>query len=191
MKLGVNEEFRAQAAVIQEDLRGIGVELDVQSLEFATLFADVVGGQFQMAQMQWAGGAVVDPDMLRRVFHTDQAPPNGFNRGRYSNPEVDRLLELAGSVSDEAARKRYYSEAQRLIAEDSPYIALWNRINVGVAQPDVRGLRVNVTGNFESLREVYRDSSSALASAAYGEVECSSTSCVNVRRASSTLPFAW
>ena len=191
MKLGVNEEFRAQAAVIQENLRGIGVELTVQSLEFATLFADVVGGQFQLAQMQWAGGAVVDPDMLRRVFHSGQAPPNGFNRGRYSNPEVDRLLDLGASATGEAERKAHYGQAQRLIAEDSPYIPLWNRINVGVAQPDVRGLRVNVTGNFESLREVYRDSSSARASAAYGEVACSSTSCVNVLRASSTFPFAW
>jgi peptide/nickel transport system substrate-binding protein len=191
MKLGVNEEFRAQAAVIQEDLRVVGVELDIQSMEFATLFADVVSGQYQIAQMQWAGGAVVDPDMLRRVFHTDQAPPNGFNRGRYSNPEVDRLLEMAGATADEAVRKEYYSAAQKLIAEDAPYISLWNRINVAVAQPSVRGLRVNATGNFESLREVYRASSSARASAAYGEVACSSTSCVNVLRASSTFPLAW
>ncbi|MGE0446698.1 MAG: ABC transporter substrate-binding protein, partial [Vicinamibacterales bacterium] len=124
MKLGVNEEFRSQAAVIQEDLRGIGVDLEIQSMEFATLFADVVSGQFQIAQMQWAGGAVVDPDMLRRVFHTDQAPPNGFNRGRYSNPEVDRLLDLAGARADENARRAYYSEAQKIIAEDSPYVPL-------------------------------------------------------------------
>jgi peptide/nickel transport system substrate-binding protein len=152
MKVGTTEEVRQQAAVIQQSLREVGIDLEVQSLEFATMFADVVGGNFQLVQMQWAGGAVVDPDMIRRVFHSSQAPPNGFNRGRYSNPEVDRLLDLASAASDEAQRKLYFGEAQKIIAEDSPYIALWNRTNVAIAQPDVRGLRMNVTGNFEALR---------------------------------------
>lgn len=191
MKIGVTEEFRQQASVIQQNLSEVGIDLDVQSLEFATLFADVVSGNFQLVQMQWAGGAVVDPDMIRRVFHSQQAPPNGFNRGRYSNPEVDRLLDLATAAFEEDVRRQYYVAAQRLIAEDAPYIPLWNRTNVAIAQPDVRGLRMNVTGNFEALRNAYKESSSALASAAYGDVACSSTSCVNVLRASSTFPFAW
>lgn len=154
LKLGVNDDFRQQAAVIQQNLREVGVDVNAQSLEFATMFADVVKGNFQMVQMQWAGGAVVDPDILRRVFHSQMAPPNGFNRGRYSNPEVDRLIDLASAASSEEDRKRLYGEAQKLIAEDSPYISLWNRINVAVGQAQIRGLEVNATGNFESLRGV-------------------------------------
>ena len=154
MKLGTADEFRQQAAVIQQNLRDVGIDLEIQSLEFATMFADVVSGNFQLVQMQWAGGAVVDPDILRRVYHSQQAPPNGFNRGRYSNPEVDRLIDLASAATDEAERKRYYGEAQKLIAEDSPYISLWNRTNVAIGQPAIRGLRINVNGNFESLRDV-------------------------------------
>ncbi len=154
LKLGVNDDFRQQAAVIQQNLREVGVDVDAQSLEFATMFADVVKGNFQMVQMQWAGGAVVDPDILRRVFHSQMAPPNGFNRGRYSNPEVDRLIDLASAAATEEERKKYYGEAQRIIAEDSPYISLWNRTNVAVGQPSVRGLVMNATGNFESLRNV-------------------------------------
>ncbi len=154
MKIGTSDEVRLQATVIQQDLRQVGVDLDVQSLEFATLFADVIKGNFQIVQMQWAGGALVDPDIIRRVFHSQQIPPSGFNRGRYSNPEVDRLIDLAGRSTNEADRKRYYGEAQMLIAEDSPYIALWNRTNVAIAQPAVRGLHINTVGNFESLKDV-------------------------------------
>lgn len=154
MKLGTVDEYRLQATVIQEQLRAVGIELDVRSLEFATLLDDVVKGNFQMVQMQWTSGALVDPDILRRVFHSQQGPPIGFNRGHYSNAEVDRLIDVASEAPDEATRRRYYGEAQRLIAEDCPYISLWNRTNVVVAQPELIGLRVNAVGSFESLKDV-------------------------------------
>ena len=38
-------------------------------------------GNFQLFTLQWVG--VSDPDMLRRVFHSKQMPPAGFNRGYY------------------------------------------------------------------------------------------------------------
>ena len=80
-------------------------------------------GNFQLFTLQWVG--VSDPDMLRRVFHSKQMPPNGFNRGYYENPEVDRLIDRGAwrrPTMDE--RRRLYGEAQRSIAEDAPYISL-------------------------------------------------------------------
>ena len=88
--------------------------------------------------------------MLRRVFHSTQMPPVGFNRGHYSNPEVDRLIDLAGAATTEAERKKYYSEVQKIVAEDAPYISLWNRTNVAVAQPTLTGLHLNAVGRFRS-----------------------------------------
>ena len=104
--------------------------------------------------MQWTSGALVDPDIIRRVFHSAQVPPVGFNRGHYANPAVDRLIDLASAASDEGMRKDYYGQAQRLIGEDVPYISLWNRTNVIVAQPLVTGLHVNPVGSFEALKDV-------------------------------------
>lgn len=154
LSLGTADEVRLQAAVIQQDLRRVGIDLELRSLEFATLFADVIKGNYQLVQMQWAGGALVDPDILRRVFHSQQVPPAGFNRGHYSNPEVDRLIDLASEAGDEAQRRAYFADAQRIIAEDVPYVSLWNRTNVAVAQPRVTGLHVNTVGNFTSLKDV-------------------------------------
>jgi peptide/nickel transport system substrate-binding protein len=106
--------------------------------------------------LTWAGGALVDPDILRRVFHSDQVPPNGFNRGYYRNAEVDRLLEQATQSIDEAERARASRAAQKLVAVDAPYIPIWNRTNVIVAQPSLEGLHLNATGDFQALREVQR-----------------------------------
>ncbi len=157
LKVSNNEETRLQATVIQQQLRDVGIDLDVRSYEFATMYADVLKGNFQMFTLQWVGGAMVDPDILRRVFYSTQTPPSGFNRGHYSNPDVDRLLDLAGAATSEAERKKYYGEVQKIIAEDAPYISIWNRTNVAIAQPTLSGLHLNAMSDFESLKDVVKN----------------------------------
>ena len=156
LKISTNEEIRLQSTVIQQDLRRVGIDLDVRSSEFATVFADILKGNFQIMSLQWVGGAVVDPDILRRVFHSGQVPPNGFNRGYYHNPDVDRWIERATAALTEDERRTYYGEAQKLIARDAPYIPLWNRVNAIVAQPGLTGLHVRPTADFATLQDVAR-----------------------------------
>jgi peptide/nickel transport system substrate-binding protein len=128
----------------------------VRSYEFATMFADVLAGNFQLMSLIWSGGAMLDPDILRRVFHSKQVPPVGFNRGHYSNPDVDRLLEVAARSVDEEERKRYYGEAQKILAWEAPYIPIWHRTNVIVSQRGLAGLHINPIGDFAALKDVRR-----------------------------------
>jgi peptide/nickel transport system substrate-binding protein len=156
LKISTNEETRLQSTVVQEDLRRVGIDLELRSYEFATFYADVLKGNFQIFSLMWTGGSLADPDMLRRVFHSDQTPPLGFNRGYYNNPAVDRLIDRATRSRDETERAAQYRAAQKLIAQDAPYIPIWNRTNVIVAQPELDGLHVNAIGDFQSLRDVRR-----------------------------------
>jgi len=96
----------------------------------------------------------LDPDILRRLFHSKEVPPAGFNRGHYNNPEVDRLIDRATRAIDDADRKKYYSEVQKVIAEDAPYISLWYRTNVTVAQSTLAGLHLGPTSDFQALKDV-------------------------------------
>jgi peptide/nickel transport system substrate-binding protein len=98
----------------------------------------------------------VDPDILRRVFHSDQIPPLGFNRGYYRNLEVDQLLDRATRSTNEDERAAAYRAAQRLIADDAPYIPIWNRTNVIVAQRSLEGLHLNAIGDFQALKDIRR-----------------------------------
>jgi peptide/nickel transport system substrate-binding protein len=154
LKVSNIEEFVLQATVIQQDLQRVGIDVDVRSYEFATFFADVIKGNVQLYAMQWVGGAVADPDMLRRVFHSQQVPPSGFNRGRYSNPEVDRLLDAASRSLDQEERRKYFSAVQKLVADDAAYIPLWNRTNAIIAQRDLTDLHLNAIGAYQSLKDV-------------------------------------
>jgi peptide/nickel transport system substrate-binding protein len=156
MKISTNEETRLQCIVIQQDLRRVGIDLDLRSHEFATMMADVLRGSFQMTALQWVGGAVVDPDILRRVYHSSQMPPAGFNRGRYNNPEADRLIDLATKALTDEDRRRYYTALQKVVAEDAVYIPIWSKVNAVVRHPALTGMRVNPMADFQALANVRR-----------------------------------
>lgn len=155
LKVSSSEFNRLQSAVIQQDLREVGIELDVRTYEFATLYADVLKGNFQMFTLQWVG--VSDPDMLRRVFHSKQVPPTGFNRGYFQDAEVDRLIDEATLTADDAVRQRLYGRVQAIVARAVPYVSLWDKVNVAIAQPALRGIRLAPSADFTFLREVYRE----------------------------------
>lgn len=152
-----NTEFnRLQSSVIQQNLRDVGIDLDVRTYEFATLYADVLAGNFQLFTLQWTAGALADPDILRRVFHSKQAPPVGFNRGRYANPEVDALLDEASDLENGPRRLELYAQVQRILARDVPYVSLWYKTNVAVAQANLTGVRLTPLAEFTFLKDVAR-----------------------------------
>ena len=140
--------------MLQQDFARVGVALDVRTYEFATLYADVLKGNFQLFTLQWVG--VSDPDMLRRVFHSKQMPPSGFNRGFFSSPAVDTLIDEATVSNDDAKRKALYGDAQRLIGTEVPYLSLWYKTNVAIARRDLTGVRLSPAADFLFLRNVTR-----------------------------------
>ena len=115
-----------------------------------------MSGNFQLYTLQWVGGAMTDPDILRRIFHSSQVPPAGFNRGRFSDPHVDALLDEAARTPDEGRRKALFGEAQRAIFEQVPYISLWTKINNVIGQWTLDGMRVTPIGDYWFLKDVSR-----------------------------------
>ena len=124
--------------------------LDIRSFEPATFLADVTRGAFQMYGLRWVGGNQ-DPDIFS-VFHSSRFPPNGANRGFYSNPTVDSLIDRARREVDPKVRKEIYAQVQSILAEEVPYIDLWYLDNVLVHNKRVRDLQLNPAGNYDFLR---------------------------------------
>jgi peptide/nickel transport system substrate-binding protein len=152
-----NTEFnRLQSAVIQQNLRDVGIDLDLRTYEFATLYADILKGNFQMYTLQWAGGAAADPDILRRVFHSQQVPPAGFNRGHLTDAVLDRLLDEAALATSRDERRALFGKVQHRVAELAPYISLWYETNVAITQAEIRGVRLTPQADFGFLRNVSR-----------------------------------
>jgi peptide/nickel transport system substrate-binding protein len=151
MKTSTDENTRLMVAVMQQQLREVGIALDIRSFEFATFFSDVTHGAFQLYGLRWIGGNE-DPDIFTLCFHSSRFPPNGANRGYYSNPRVDSLIDQGRREVDPAKRKPIYAELQRILAEELPYIDLWYLDNVLVHNKRVVNLKLNPAGNYDFLR---------------------------------------
>jgi peptide/nickel transport system substrate-binding protein len=151
MKTSTDPNTRLMVAVMQQQLREVGIVLDIRSFEFGTFFSDVQRGAFQMYGLRWIGGNE-DPDIFEYAFHSSKFPPNGANRDYYSNPKVDALIDQARRELDIEKRKPLYGEIQSILAVDLPYINLWYLDNVLVHTSRVRNLRLNPAGNFDFLR---------------------------------------
>src|SRR5207302_10509158 len=113
------------------------VELEVRTYEWGTFYGDVKKGNFHLYSLAWVG--VMDPDIFYQIFHSGSVPPNGDNRGRYSNSKLDRLLEQGRTTTDVTERKLIYSQVQRILEEDRPSILLRRKNNVVVTEPVRRG----------------------------------------------------
>ena len=151
MKASTEESTRLMAAVLQQQLREVGIALDIRTFEFATFFSDVTHGLFQLYSLRWIGGNE-DPDIFEYVFHSGKFPPNGANRGYFADPRVDALIDQARHELDQNTRKQLYAEIQLALAEQVPYINLWYFDNVLVHSKRVGKLTLNPSGNYDFLK---------------------------------------
>jgi peptide/nickel transport system substrate-binding protein len=127
----------AMARAIAQDLKAVGIEVEVRPYEWGTFFRDIRTGNFQIYSSTWVG--VTDPDIYYLAFHSDMAPPKGANRGFYRNPELDILVEKARLELESAARRKIYAKVQEIVAHDLPYVSLWWEDNVVFTQESVEG----------------------------------------------------
>jgi len=149
MKTSTDEGTRLLAAVLQQQLAGAGIALDLRSYEFATFYSDLNRGAFQMYSLRWLGGNE-QPDIFN-VYATENFSPQGTNRSHYSNPQLDALLDDARQSADSARRRADYVEAQEILARDLPAINLWYRDTVVVHNRRLTHVIPAPSGSFSFL----------------------------------------
>ena len=153
MKTSTEESTRMLAAILQQQLRDVGIALDLRSYEFATFFADVVKGAFQIYSVRWIGGNN-DPDIFEYVFDSKRVPPRGANRGFYSSPLADQLIAEGSRESDPEKRKAIYARLQQLLNQDLPYIHLWYLDNVVIHSRRVSHVEIDPAASYDFLNTI-------------------------------------
>lgn len=154
-----SEAFRvAVARTIAAQLGEIGIEVDLRSFEFATFFADVKKGTYQLASMQTAD--INEPDMYFTYYHSSWIPneknPDGYNRWRYINPDVDRLTEAGRRELDIPKRMAIYAEVQRIVSEDAPIIPLYHEDNFALMNADMQGYSITPNARLSALKDAWK-----------------------------------
>jgi peptide/nickel transport system substrate-binding protein len=154
-----SDTFRVTVArTIAAQLAAVGIDVEVRSFEFATFFADVKKGTYQLASMQTA--EITEPDFYFTYFHSSWIPskdnPDGYNRWRYRNPEVDRLTDAGRHELDRDKRKAIYDRIQRIVAEDVPVVPLFHEDNVVLMNVDVQGYTITPNARLIGLRDAFK-----------------------------------
>lgn len=120
-------QSREVMSLVQEDFADVGVELDVQFMEFTAMvaeespgYADGVAGSFN----GWTTGSDL-AYWLENMFSPDLIPPTGTNRGWYQNPELGEVFAQGRAELDDDARNSIYREAAAIIDDDAPWVFLY------------------------------------------------------------------
>ena len=138
--LKATSEMEQAAALLQSNLKQLGVTLKLQAITFP-----------QYAQMEektsttpelgmiYAFPAYPDPDAIMYQNFDSKFVDGGENYGVYVSHAVDKLVEKAQTISDESQRCTLYNQAQQLIAADTPTINMANSQYVTVYSSRLSG----------------------------------------------------
>ncbi len=113
------------ATLLQSQLKTVGVNVTIQQYDTPTAAKAATEGQYDLLLWRYDRN---DADVLNVNLHSSRI--GSSNRFGYSNPQVDELLDRAARELDEAARARYYVEAQKLIMADAPWQPLYVPVDV-------------------------------------------------------------
>jgi peptide/nickel transport system substrate-binding protein len=138
--------------VLSYQLSQTGLDVEFQSFEWGKFYDDVKRGNFQLASMKWVG--ISDADIYRNAFDSREKPPGGRNRGHYSNPLVDAVVEKAMVTESEEIRKKLYLQAQKLVFDDYAILPLWYEVQVAIMKKGITGFEPSITGDYSTLVNV-------------------------------------
>ncbi len=150
-----NNPFRLRlATIIQDQLKSVGIDIDIRSYDWGTFYGDIKAGNFQIYSLSWVGLKM--PDIFRYVFHSTAVPPNGANRGRLHDKRVDKLIEIAEVEPSLKLQAAYYRELQEYLIDVLPYVPLWYEDNVLAVRKEIKNYTLSADGNFDALNEITR-----------------------------------
>ena len=131
------------AQFFQQDLKEIGIEIELKMVSFATYLKET--GKPRVAQAAFTGWHQDFPDpsnFMDILFHSRSIhPENSENRSFYRNPKLDAILDRARAEVDREVRLALYAEANEILAEEAPWAFLYYPVDMFAWQPYVKGFR--------------------------------------------------
>ncbi len=140
------------ATIIQQQLADVGILMDLKSYDWGTFFGDIKAGNFQLYSLMWVG--IKTPDIFRYAFHSGSLPPQGANRGRFSDPDTDRLIEQAEQGASLEEQGPAWGQVQAQLLEQLPYVPLWYEDHVFAARSGISDYSLSLDGNFDALQMI-------------------------------------
>lgn len=151
-----NDEIQKSIAIaFQEQMRELGVTVNLEQLIQATLLSKQQDGEFAFTRGNW-GADYFDPENFMALFYSKNIIPFGPNKSGYNNPKFDSLYVQANRLTDFAERKKLYDEMQRIVLDDAVWLYLYYNQKVYFLQKNIEGFYLDGL-NIINLREAKKN----------------------------------
>ncbi len=138
------------SVVVQEQLKQVGIESEIDPQENAIYLEQYFGGTFDIAVMGAAG--YIDPnDWLQQSLTTGAEN----NAAGYASSEFDKLVKQGLETTGQPERASIYQEAQELLIKDLPWISLYNSESYVGLTTKVQGFTYYLSSSYYALRETW------------------------------------
>lgn len=139
--INTDQEVIDIAEIIQSYLKAAGFQVVIRQLEWSAYKAAINNGEADMFWLSWWADYPDPENFLFPLFHSSNHGASG-NRSRYTNKEVDRLIEAGQKSTDEKERDKAYMKAEHIIAAESPWVFMWHKTDFTLRQQRLHNYRI-------------------------------------------------
>ncbi|MBY0121131.1 ABC transporter substrate-binding protein [Bacillus sp. S/N-304-OC-R1] len=133
------------ALALQAAAKELGINLEIEKVTNEELNTRAFGGarDYDILMIVW-GSDFPDPvGNLQPVFHSNNRGDGGSNFANYSNPTVDKYLDEQAVLTDDERRTELMIEAEKIIAEDTPWIMIDHPKQIMASNKDLEGYNIS------------------------------------------------
>ena len=153
-----NSDYATIATIVQSELKPLGINVNIQTLDPNTANANFQSGKYDMAQSLWTMD-IPDPDELA-TFGLDPTAGSKSFFTFYNNPTVVKAVHAAEVTTTPSARQADYNTAQTTAAQDAFMAFLYYSPYAYVEASNVHGFDVTPLGNYH-MENVWLSSGSS------------------------------
>ncbi|MBI4544144.1 MAG: hypothetical protein HY703_02985 [Gemmatimonadetes bacterium] len=145
---------RAVAEVVQAQLRGVGVAVELRVLEFQTLLAQHRAREFDAVFANWVLDNFQVASAPVALFHSKLADvPRSTNRSGVHNPRLDALMDQGAATSDPVRGRVIWAEFTQLLRQEQPFTFMFWLDELAAAQARLGGVVMDPRGELQSMAE--------------------------------------
>lgn len=147
-----NKVREQSAPIIQQNLKDLGIEVNISTMDFASVKAKVYEEHsYEMALMGFS--LELDPADAKSYWSSELLGKPSFNFANFNNVQSDTLLNQAAQSLNQDERKVYYNEWAKLLNEEVPFVYLYSPNEARAYNPNIKGYNFSNYIEFPNIHE--------------------------------------
>lgn len=147
LQYNTDENHKKLAIAVQQFLKPLGINITLNNVEWKVHTDRMQNQDFELARYAWCAD-YNEPTTFLDWFRTD-----GYNSGKWSNAEYDRLMAESKTSADPAP---LYAEAEKILAAEVPAAFVYHYSKVDMISPAIKGLPTENVLNAWYAKDLYR-----------------------------------